>query len=224
MSQSVTCTKSVSRIFAVSTENGIFVSANAFNEDEQPMSAFVTRDAEGNIVGKIVNESLTSAHDEWKENNSVQFDFVNKYTTFFQVLFSLIVAAIAMIKNTNVTIIFSLLWLISLFTSSLYNVSYYCAILIYNKIKAPAIARYHAAEHMAYHAFNEYNRVPTMNEISQQTMYEYKCATTDSLIVPTAVSLIRTFIIAFSIFFISSSKFEKSLDKIDGATNILPLL
>lgn len=204
MGSSITYTKTTSRIFAVSTETGIFVSASAFPDDEQPMSAFVTRDSDGNIVGKIVNESLASAHDEWKEKNPYQYDFVNKYTKFFQVFFTILIGLITLLKNTNITLFFSIMWVVSLFTGSLYNVSYYCSILIYNKIKMPSIARFHAAEHMAYHVANEFKRVPTLNEISEASMYEYKCATTESLLIPTAVSVIRTICVTVSVFFVGA--------------------
>ena len=202
MSSYVTVTKKVSQIYAVSTEAGIFVSADAFSEDEQPMSGFVTRNSDGKIVGTIVNESLSSAHSDWQEKNPAQTNHVKKWTKIFQTIFTLIIASFAMIRNSNITLFVSLVWVISLFTSSLYNVSYYFAMLTFFKIKEPIIAKYHAAEHMVFCAAREFQRVPTLNEISRESMYSYKCSITESLLLPTAVSVIRTLIISASVFFI----------------------
>ncbi len=192
---SITYTTKNYRTYALSTEEGIFISASAFNEHEQPMSAFVKRNSDGQISIEVQNESLSSAHEDWKKNNSKQSEFIDKYVKVFQVAFTLMLAGISFIRVPAITVSVSVFWVISLFTSGLYNISYYCAALVYGKLKVPAISRYHGAEHMAFHAEIKYNRVPTVDEIANESIYEFACTTTESLLLPTFVSVVRTIIV-----------------------------
>ena len=160
--------------FALSTEEGIFISSSSFKDAEQPMSAFVTRNSEGDIVAQIQNESVTSAHDDWKKDHQQQVEFARTYVKVFQVLFSLLPACIALIRVPFLTFFAMTFWIVSLFTNALYNISCYFTSMIYGKIVCPVFARYHGAEHMAFHAEAKYNRVPTISEISQESMYDTK--------------------------------------------------
>ena len=196
MSYKVTISNKRQQVSAYSTESGIFISSTAFKDGEQPMSAFVSRDENGDIQAQIINESISLAHEKWKEKYSIETLLVDRYVKIFQVVYTILIALIAMVKIPVITVFVSTLWVVSLFTGALHSISFYSSILVYNKLKFPIFPKYHGAEHMAVRAEKKYKRIPTISEIANESIYEYQCSTTNTLLVPTCFSIVKTIIIS----------------------------
>ena len=186
------------RLTAISTKDGIMISSSKFPGEQQPMCVYVYRNEDGEIESAYYNQSLISRHLDWKEEHPEEDTFVKRATPIITLIISMIFATIAILGNKWVTISAITFWVILSITEALYNISYLTALTIYH-YKVPSLPRYHGAEHMAIKAFERLHRIPTMEEIKEEDIYDGDCSSVHTTLKPTLQSLINSLVITVTL-------------------------
>lgn len=178
---------------AIATHEGILVSCTAM-ERIQTMCAYVKRNQDGTIEKEFIDQSITAQFEDYKKNNTEEDIFVTKSTVRFQLIFSAILALIAIFGGKIVAIFSIVLWVSMYISSALYNIAYTTSIALYHH-KHPSLSKYHGAEHMAFQAYIKLNRLPTIEEIASGSKFDNNCTSVDTSLKPTVLSILNSLII-----------------------------
>lgn len=77
------------------------------------------------------------------------------------------------------------------------HTSYFIEAFIKIKFKEPSTARFHGAEHMALNAYNELQRIPTLDEIKKFSRFSRHCSSQSQLITQLGIFLFIIIAILF---------------------------
>ena len=197
MSSKKTYVLTRSRLEACSTEEGIFISVSAF-DGEQPMCGYVFRNADGTIEKKTYYQSIIAQYNDWKKANSIEKEYVEKKSKLINLIITLLLGALIFLGNNILTCFSVVLWIVLFFTNGLSIISYFIATAMYHK-KFPKLSMYHGAEHKAIIAYDRYKRIPTIEEISKETIYDNNCSSIDYSLKPVVLCMLNAIILTVSI-------------------------
>lgn len=181
-----------SHLDAFATPGGIFVSSTAFS-DVQKTSAFTYYNDDGEIETKIWNRSIGITRKEYfNEHKEIENYLVRASVCTYVALFTILLI-LALLGNVTL-IVYGLIFMIfAILTEAHTSFVNYVVDICYANY-SPTFSKYHSAEHMASKALIKLGRVPTMEEIKQETRFDVNCTTVDT-IVTMLTSLFDTFVL-----------------------------
>ncbi|MBQ9280289.1 MAG: DUF1385 domain-containing protein [Clostridia bacterium] len=185
-----------SRLEACSTHEGILMSSSSLSGD-QSMCAYVKRNPDGTMEKMFFNQSIIAQSSDYKKEYHHEADFVSPRATVLQFFISAILAIIAIFGSKTIAIFALAFWAVMYFSNALSNVAYCIALAWYHQ-KYPSLSRYHGAEHMAIRAYEKYQRIPTLEEMREESIYDNNCSSIDTSLGPTIISLLNALILTIT--------------------------